>query len=252
VAINRDQFAVLNFGYISGLNLLQYCPEELLFQKYNLLPSLFQQGINQAAAELKSRLSTLYDINKVLSNSNQWKKNQQNDIQITIAAGAYVSQIYFNKTDIINADPVVKVGTSLGAVDLLDSVSISDAGFLWFFNKYYASQTVLYFNIDGSPVDIEVIATLPATGVGSGTVADILKGNLVKDDLLIKILSILSIRNILGSAAATNKQLQSIFESNDFTIEQIMLKQITFDLPSAKEAVMAVPFIVDSSFKTLG
>jgi hypothetical protein len=251
VAINRDQFAVLNFGYISGLNLLQYCPEELLFQKYNLLPSLFQQGINQAAAELKSRLSTLYDINKVLSNSNQWKKNQQNDIQITIAAGVYVSQIYFSKTDVINDDPVIKAGTSQGGVDLLDSVSLSDGGFVWFFNKYYASQTVLYFNIDGAPIDIEIIATLP-TATGPTTVADILKGNLVKDDLLIKILSILSIRNILGSAAATNKMLQGLFEDNAFTIEQIMLKQISFNLPSAKEVVMAVPYTVDSSFKTLG
>lgn len=251
MAINRDQFAVLNFGYISGLNLLQYCPEELLFQKYNLLPSLFQQGINQAAAELKSCLSTLYDVNRVLSNQNQWLKNKQNGIQITIAAGVYVSQIYFSKNDIVYSDPVVSVGTSQGGNDLKSGAIITDAGFLWFFNKYYADQTVLYINIDGSPVDIEVVATKPASQAYS-TVADILKGNLIKDDLLIKILSILSIRNILGSAAATNKQLQGIFESNDFVIEQIMLKQITLNLPLVKGPALAVPFTVDSSFKTLG
>jgi len=94
--VTRDQLAVMNFGYLSGLDLLQWCPEQLLIKQYALNPSFLQNGCNQAYADLKSRLCNRYDLNSVLSNANQVLKKQTGNVQVTISAGTYVSRISFS------------------------------------------------------------------------------------------------------------------------------------------------------------
>ena len=235
--ITRDQLAVINFGYISGLNLLQFCPEELLLQKYATYQYLFQQGVNQAYADLKSRLSTIYDLNYVLSNANQLLKNKTGSFTISLAALTYISQIYFsqNSSDspvqsmsgIVDIDSTVSVGTTAGGTDLLNSQSVGSEGFVWVINKYYANGTTLYVTIAGPAVDVKLSANIQSTATPTPTQQ--LTANLTKDDLLIEILSKLAIKKILGSSAGTNKQLQAIFDENEQMILEIMEKQRTLN-----------------------
>jgi hypothetical protein len=260
MAITRDQFAVLNFGYITGLNLLQYCPEELLFQKYNTYQYLFQQAVNQAVADVKSRLSPLYDLNAVMSNANQFFKKCEGSLTVNFAAQSYVSQIFIRASNkdfpqvsipgVLDVSSYVSVGTTEGGTDILDNQVIPAEGFLWQFNKYYSGSASIYFTLTGPALDIDISANMP--GAQNVTPSSQLTANLVKDDLLMEIVSKLAIKKILGSAAGTNKQLQGIFEENDYVIEQILLKQRVLNLPGAKAPIAGVPFTASSSFKTIG
>jgi hypothetical protein len=162
--ITRDTLASLNFGYLNGIDLLQFCPEELLIKQYAINPALLQTGCNQAYSYLKGKLCNLYDLNKVLSNANQNLKNQTGNISVVIPANTYVSRISLiasssldhmlrltsmtsvNKSIAIN--PTVSVGTTLNGTDLLENKDVNN--FIWFFNKYYTSQTTLYFTIQGN------------------------------------------------------------------------------------------------------
>ena len=256
----RDQLAVINFGYLAGFNLLQYCPEELLLQKYNQIPQLFQEGCNQAYADLKSLFSSIYDINNVLSNASQNLKDQTGSITISIAATTYVSQINFKVSKgsfpvipipgVIDVDSSVSVGTTVGGTDLLSNQNIWQKGFLWQVNTYFLVATTLYVTITGPAIDIKVSANTQSSA--TPTIAQQLVANLTKDDLLIEILSKLAIKKILGSAAGTNKQLQAIFDENEKVIIEILEKVRTLNLPAAPCSINQVPEVISSSFHTIG
>jgi hypothetical protein len=260
MATTRDQLAVINFGYISGFNLLQYCPEELLLQKYNQLQYLFQQGCNQAYSDLKSRLASLYDLNNVLSNASQILKKQTGSLVVNFLATSYVSQINFKASEfnvpgtsipgIIDIDSYVSVGTTVGGTDLLNNQQIGTKGFLWYFNKYYNSETNIYLAITGPAIDIKISSNIQSSATPTPTQQ--LVANLVKDDLLIEILSKLSIKKILGSAAGTNKQLQAIFDENENVIVEILEKVRSLNLPAAPRSISQLPHVVNSSFNTIG
>jgi hypothetical protein len=127
---------------------------------------------------------------------------------------------------------------------------IGAEGFQWFINRYYSAAGTLYLTITGPPVDIHVIANLQPTT--APTTAQQFIANLVKDDLLIEILSKLAIKKILGSLAGTNKQLQEIFDKNEEVILQILEKQRTLNLPEATMPLSQVPHTIESNFKTIG
>ena len=258
--LTRDQLASLNFGFISGMNLLQFCPDQLLIKAYADSQYTFQLGVNEAIADITSRLSSIYDMREVFSNSNQILKNQSGSISVSIAASTYVGQIFFNQNisgfpqvtipGVLDIDTTVSVGTTSGGTDLLNAQSIGGEGFLWFINQYFANATTLYITISGPAVDIQVIANIQPSS--SPTPSQQFINNLTKDDYLMKIVSILAIENILGSAAATNKQLQGLFERNEMAIQKIEAKQRSLALPASPQPVAGVPETVCSKFKTLG
>ena len=355
MGVSRAQISSLNFGYLSGRNLLQYCPEALLITQYNIDPNLFTDGVNQAYADLKSRLSSLYDLTYVLSNANQFLLNQTGSIQINIADGTYVDRIMFNQnplnvltnslplsgfTDpIIDLSPQVQCGSTLGTSDLLPLTSIEN-GWLWFVNKYFATSTTLYFTLTGQGMNIKISAStgvvmppvssiaqmnqdgaftyvMPANSylyqvfaeillstpsVKIGTTAggsDIYALTLIndstlipstqffavdttlyftvsngsanfrldigfnfvapqaptfqyEDDFLKEILSKLAIEKILGSNAATNKQMMAIFDRNEAVIHNIETKNRVLTLPAAPLPLQSLPETIYSSFHTIG
>ena len=253
--LTRDQLSALNFGYITGMNLLQFCPDQLLIKAYADSPDLFQLGINEAIGDIKSRLSSLYDFSKVFGTLNQLFYSQSGSLNITIAALTYVERIYFTQSaDSINAsgliDSVISIGTTSGGNDLLDSMPVCLNGNLWFINQYFASASTLYATISGPDVDVQLIASKQPSGNITSSQAFI--NNLTKDDYLMKIVSILAVENILGSMAATNKQLQGLFERNELAIQRIEAKQRSLSLPVAPRPIAGVPETINSNFKTTG
>lgn len=352
--ITRDQLSSLNFGYLNGLDLLQYCPEELLVKQYTIIPSILQTGCNQAYSYVKAKLCNRYDINSVLSNANQSFKDKIGSFQVTIKAGTYISRITFSivpfsfqksqvpisgNLSVIDISPIASIGTTDGDADLLDNVDVGK-GYVYFLNKYFAIDTILYFNISGSKVNINlagdmgitmppiipvgilnqsrkftyiipantyiyqlfagILLSTPSVSIGttdggSEVIAttliadatldilcqyfdnetilyfDVTGGSVnfrldlgynfvaptpadyqIKDDLLTEILTIRAIKNILGSIAGANKQLAALIEENENIIMQIQDNMMSLSLPVAPAPLNAVPYMIDSSFKTLG
>ena len=342
--VSREQIASLNFGYLSGTDLLQWCPDQLLTAAYAKDPNKIQLGCNQAYGYVKAKLCNRYDLNQVLSNSNQHFKAKTGSFQVSIAAGTYVSRINFANSQpsdifhVVDVCSIVKIGTTDGASDILAQTTIQN-GYLWFANKYFATATTLYFTLTGPPVDISLSATMgvqmpvaypkyfnvsglfqiviPANtyiymlfaevlmntpSIQIGTTlggSDILPNILIdqnvtylinqyylnettyfinvtngsvnirideglnfiapnppefeiKDDLLTEILSIRSIKCILGSNAGTNEQLKDLIEENEHIITQIQEGEMGLTLPSPPDSIHAIPYTVRSSFKTIG
>ena len=357
MAYTQDQIAALNFGYLNGSDLLQFCPPELLIQKYSTSPFLFQAGCNQAYSYVKAKLCNRYDLNSVLSNSNQSFKKQSANFTAVIAAGTYVSRISFNSQEetfnesllgitplppeiyLTAVSPIVKVGTTLGGEEICSESAINK-NLVKFINKYFANQTTLYFTITSNQLDVDITAT---TGVTMPSISPLalmgktgafsivipantyfyqLFGNIVlstpsitigttpggneilhttlistsaliplthyfansttlyfnvtggtadlkldlghqfiapqpqvytiKDETLTRILAICAIESILGSAAATNKMMQGLYEKNEQMIHEIQNEQMGLPLPSQQESLTATPKIVNSSFKLIG
>jgi hypothetical protein len=350
--ITRDQLALMNFGYLSGSDLLQWCPSDLLIKQYAVDPDLLQRGCNQAYADLKSRLCNRYDLNSVLSNANQILKKQTGNIQVVIPASTYVSRISFScnvtpfdsfpitsDTPNINLFPQIKVGTTQGNDDLKPETNLGNS-YIWFINKYFSAQTTLYFSLIGPEVNINIAANSgvympPIIPVGlqnktgsfpvqipantyiyqifaisllsnpSIQIGTILGGNdivqnalvdggllnltqqyfpidsilyfqvtggsvnirideglnftvpspaptTVKDDFLVKVLSLLAIENILGSLAGDNKKMTFLFEKNEINIHELETEKRGLMLSAPPKSIDSIPYTVQSSFKTIG
>ena len=60
--IAPEDLKSLSFGYITGVDLFQYSIPQNLISRYQRDPEAFQNGCDQAYAELTSTLSTRYDL----------------------------------------------------------------------------------------------------------------------------------------------------------------------------------------------
>ena len=355
--VSRDQIAALNFGYLNGSDLLQFCPDQMLIKAYAVDPNKFQTGCNQAYSYVKAKLCNRYDINSVLSNANQLFLRQSQSFTVSIAPGTYISRIDFESYTprfnsapltgypsgifpIADVYPVVNIGTTLGGDEIMKQTNIGN-GTVWVANKYFASQTTLYVTLAGSETTVNITATTgvqmppvyplsclnqasdfnifmrantyvyqifgkilldnPSVKIGttdggeeiypnvlvsdSGLTVLVLQyfpvdtilyfkitngsvnfrideglkfvapqPNLyaIKDDLLTEILAIRAIKSILGSNSGTDKQLESIIEENEHIISQLQNEQMGLSLPAAPNTISAIPYTVNSSFKTIG
>jgi len=265
MALTSDQLSQLTFGYLNGADLMQFCPSQLLIAQYEKFNAILQTGCDQAYEEVKGELCNRYDVNKEISNANQFLQNQTGDIQISLAANTLLSRIYFkwnnqrpliiegdiafnSQSLLINGNlhdakdfissPMVQVGTSLGGDDIMQKQHIND-GLVHWINKTFSSATTLFVSITQGNVDIDLQAqnSSPITS---------------RNNLLVKILSIFAIRNILGSLAGENKMLLGHYEWADTIILKIKERQMSMNLHSAPLPLQAKNEIVSSKFKTLG
>jgi hypothetical protein len=187
MSITKDQLAQLNFGYLNGQDLLQFCPAQLLISQYEKFPDLLQSGCDMAYEEVKGELSVRYDINKELSNANQKLKNQTGKVSVSIAAGTFVSQIYmtwnspvpvvldgdasFNAVQLVNggffpaiqgqiidSSPIVKIGTIDGGDQIMSERHTTENGLVFWVNKLFTNATTLFFEITSGNIDIDLQA----------------------------------------------------------------------------------------------
>lgn len=66
-ALTPAQFAVLDLGYLSGKDLMTYCPLQLLNRVNIVMPSQPQDGCNTAYQEIESSLVNRYNIKAELA-----------------------------------------------------------------------------------------------------------------------------------------------------------------------------------------
>ncbi len=356
MAITKDQLAQLNFGYLTGQDLVQFCPTQLLTSIYEKYPSMLQTGVDMACDELRGALCNRYDIDSELYNANHILKNQNGKITISIAAGTYVSRIYFTWIDQmqlilqdayntalqhpIDSSPYVTIGTTLDGEDIMPSQQIGEGTVFWI-NRIFSAATTLYLNITGGNVDIDLSANsgvvsppitvvalqnqtgaftlaLPAntyvyqifaqillstpsiivgttvggndvvhTTIVNNAILTLLKQyfsaattlyftvtggsvnlrideglNFVaptpsvltnkRDGYFIKVLTLLAIKNILGSLAGESKLLAAQIEWAELQVQLVLDRQRSFKIRTAPNPLKSGNELVNSSFKTLG
>lgn len=65
--LSSSALQALNFGYVSGADLAQWANMQPLISEYTQRPYLFQQAVNQAVSEVRSKLFNIYDLTSELS-----------------------------------------------------------------------------------------------------------------------------------------------------------------------------------------
>lgn len=185
MALTIDQLSVMPFGYLSGADLLQYGPAQILISQYAKFPASLKQGCNAAYQQAISNLINRYDIDREMAQ----KPPIQATIGATITGGA------------LTAIPISDAG---GKYDQPPQVTIPPppAG-----GTQAAATAVL---TDG------VLTGFTITQAGSQYVAPIvitLSGGLAADpreQYLVQIVSLLAIGNIFGSSQNLSEFLMSM------------------------------------------
>jgi hypothetical protein len=70
MALTVDQLKQQDLGYLSGADILQWCPAQLLIKQYEVDNNALESGANFAYAEVISALVNRYNIAAELSKSN--------------------------------------------------------------------------------------------------------------------------------------------------------------------------------------
>lgn len=60
--LTNDQLAAMNFGYLSGADLQQYCSSQVLIKCYEVRQDCLQQGADNAQSEMIGLFYTKYDV----------------------------------------------------------------------------------------------------------------------------------------------------------------------------------------------
>jgi hypothetical protein len=60
--ITQSDFEALSYGYLTGKDLVQYCPFQALQRQYATSADIITNGVNTAYAELISKLGATYDM----------------------------------------------------------------------------------------------------------------------------------------------------------------------------------------------
>jgi hypothetical protein len=62
MAVTIDDIKALNFGYLTGEDLLQFCSPQLLIKQYTVDNNSLQNGFNFAQSEVIASFTTRYDL----------------------------------------------------------------------------------------------------------------------------------------------------------------------------------------------
>lgn len=253
---SRDEIAQMNFGYLKGSDLLQFAPAQVLTSQYDKYPELFNQGCSMAYDEIQAELSSKYDITKELSNFNQYYKSATGLFTLVIPAKSYVSRIiatwdtsnYTNVSPTLEyVSPYVKIGTSLGAENIFgDYTNYQKVKWI---NQYYDSQTTYYFNVSGENVNLDL--AINNLSYDQPLETNIYSGK-PRNSFFVKIVTIMAIKNILGSMAGENKIIQGHCEWLDATIYKLKAKQMSMTLDATPVTIANRANTISSSFRQLG
>lgn len=167
--------------------------------------------------------------------------NQNANFTLVIPANTYIYQIFATK---LLSTPTINIGTTLGGSQVCALTTINNA-VLTLLIQYFAAQTTLYFTILSGSTDLRF-------DIGYNFIAPTPTLNPYRNAMLVKIVSILAIKNILGSVSGENKMLQGLYEWAYDTILEIRERQASLTLEAAPTPLASKAYTIQSSFKTLG
>lgn len=154
------------------------------------------------------------------------------------------SNLYQIFAKILLSTPSIKIGTTEGDDDICP-LTVIDNDVLPITTNYFNNETTLYFAVTGGSTDLRM-------DIGFNFIAPNVQQRPIRNAMMVKIVTILALRNILGSASGDNKKLQSYFEWCDNMIEKIKNRQASVTLDSAPETIASRAYTIPSSFNTIG
>lgn len=146
----------LNFGYLSGADLSQWCNMQILIAELNQRPNILQKAVNQAIAEVRSKLYNVYDLTQELSLSDIVLPQAQAALTAAAITGIAVTS---PGTGIIGAPSVVitdATGTNAAATAAISDTTVTSIEVLSIGRRYLEAPAVVFTG--GNP-------TRPATGI---------------------------------------------------------------------------------------
>jgi len=223
-----DQLKVLSygsFGYLSAYDLLQWCSPQFLIKHYNVNSNCIQSGCSIAESEVIASLKNRYDLSAELAKVGN----------MPAAAIAIVT------SQIITAINILVPGNNFTAAPVISIVGGGGSG--------ATATAVLNGNTVGSIVvntGGTLYTSVPQINFTGGQSAD------TRSNLLVKIISLLAIRNILGNMENISDQMTAMFKWADQTLRDLRNGQQNLPLPGVNICVSSESFLVEQSFKTLG
>jgi hypothetical protein len=229
MALSNDNLKGFSFGYLTGGDLIKWCSPQLLIKQYEVDNSCLQAGCDTAISELTSYLRTKYDPTVELSK-------------------------------IGNILPTAVANIASGSVTTID---ITVAG-----NNFTSAPQVNIVGGGGNGADADAVlsgnaisqiivlagglnyTTMPYVSFSGGQTPD------TRYVLLVKLLALMSVRNILGSMQNISDKMKADFEWVDTTIRDIRKGQMNLLLPFASDSnclgMASTAKLIHDSFQTLG
>jgi len=226
MSISIQQLKALSFGYLCGNDLTGFCPYQLLQKQYEVDPNSLNQGAETAIEEIVASLRTRYDLTTELA------KIAFTPAQATaVLTGGVVTSITINSG-----------GTNYGTPPTVSFVGSPGSGAAA--TATLTNGVVTGFTItNGGSGYVQP----PTVGFTGGAAAD------TRLKLLVKIASIISIRNILGNAQNISDYMTNWFMWADRTLKDMRNGQMNLLAIQADPVNVSSPGeLVDSSFNTLG
>lgn len=236
--LTNATLATLPLGYLSGEDLMGFCPAQLLIQRNLVLPGQPLDGCVLAYAEIESSLMNRYNV----------------------------------APELLRLPPLQGVGTAAVGGGAVSAITISFAG-----GQYASAPAVTITGGGGTgaaataTVVNGILTAINVTNGGTGfTSAPVitLTGGLAPDPrakLLVKITSIISVRNVVGAAQNISPQLEELFKWADKTLLAIRNAQMNLPLSYPAAITGTAPDgrptqywpgdgaeLIDSSFNWLG
>lgn len=225
MALSNDQLKAFSFGYLTGYDLLQWCPAQYLIKQYEVDNNSLINACSLAYSEISSSFTTKYNLSAELSKNG-------------------------------NIAPAALAVVTAGVVA---SVAIQVPG-----NNFTVAPTVTIMGGGGSGatatavivggVISAIVVTAGGTGYTSAPLVSFSGGQPAdtRNLLLVKILSLLSVRNVLGNTQSISEKMTADFTWADATIRAIRNGQMNLPIEIASTEKISTANLVSDSFKTIG
>ena len=231
-AISEYQLTNLSFGYLSGADLIQFCPVQLLTSRYQVDPLLLSNGCQDAYAEITAMFNTKYNIVLELSL-----------ISFTNAQG----------TTTVDGNQVTAIVLTSGGTNYGTAPAVS-------FNGVGTGATATAIITNGIVTGFTGLpsgtcyTTAPAVTFTGGAATD------TRSRLLVKICTIYALRNILGNLQGAGNMLEAHYNWATETALAIRNGQMNLPLQLPAAPNSSYPYctpasgsgLVGSSWRTLG
>lgn len=224
MSLTVDQLKNISFGYLTGADLIRYCPAQLLIKQYEVDPDSLENGCDTAYAEIIGKLETRFDLTAELA-------------KIGFINAAAAATINANAVSAVN---ITYAGAGYSAAP---PVSFTGGG------GNGATATAVVSNGIITAINI----TNGGTGYTSEPIVVITGQNDTRARLLVKLAAIWAIRNILGNAQNIAEAMMSQFKWADQFVSDLRNGQGGLPVKqSDTTTVGSGAELIDSSFSTLG
>ena len=228
MSLSVAQLKALSFGYLCGADLAAFCPPLLLIKVWEVDqgPNTLIQGCGLAKEEILASLRTKYDLTTEIEKMAFTPAQAIAVLTLGVVSGITLLTGGTNYGDVPTVSFAGNTGSGAAAIAILTGTAVSG------------------FTISNGGSNY---VQPPSVNVVGGAAAD------TRLQLLVKIMSILSVRNVLGSAQNISDFMQGLFKWASETLRDMRNGQQNLLANQAEPCLVSSPGkLVCDTFSTLG